>query len=651
MIDKLVLKEEIIDCFYSCAEKADYRQLFNNYPKFFEVLVENMVTMELHMSTHRSICQAITKNTKHLLIILRQWHSSQPTFCQELIDMEEEFPEFIGHFRECGSVKDWNDFYRLFNLAADTIIAEARNKEVLDFKIESAGILFDSFKKRDMFLEHGEKLRNELMIQIRGELKLSETKHEEDGQRLKNELSQIKEELELSRAKLEEDGQNLRNELMNRFECQAQQMENRISETNEKIESMNEKLALFNSLFNVKFNSLEEQLDSMQLVKKIGAWKALKYQNMAALLVLTEEMIECFHSCANKADYRQLFNKYPGFFYVLVEYLEIVEFPLLQFLFANSICPVIAKNSRHLLNILRHWHSGETSFCEELIVVDQKYPEFLAHFKDMGSVKDWNDFYNTYKSTADVVITDARQQEIIDFKIECKGALFDDFEDRDNFLKSYQGTEPEPQEEEKKEENHGSNLQQLEIKIQKQLKAQEEQMKLREDKLRMREDELDEKVNEIRSMEAHLDEKIEEIKLREKKLGRKLEEMMETMKLVVGNQSTDNTIDSSKSDFPEDVNNIESGVSQSDPIIKIVHPPVQTATAVLVDHEPISEDDDLQQMEEQFQKDLAEQNRVFEMKLKIAQERRREMNERAEEERNRISENLQSAAPFRRSFH
>ncbi|EGT30958.1 hypothetical protein CAEBREN_08728 [Caenorhabditis brenneri] len=204
----------------------------------------------------------------------------------------------------------------MYKPTADFYISRARIQKMLDFKIECAGIIFDSFEKRDKFLEPNRKLRNELMCQIKDEMKLSGTKHEKDGKQLKNELIQIRKELkqseekrekddrklrneqmsetikelrlsekkreeksqnlvneivypmrkelELGRAKLDEDGQKLRNEWMDRFESQAQQAENRISETNEKIESMNRKLAHFNSSFNEKFDYLGELFSAMQ---------------------------------------------------------------------------------------------------------------------------------------------------------------------------------------------------------------------------------------------------------------------------------------------------------------------------------------------------------------------------------------------------
>ncbi|EGT31115.1 hypothetical protein CAEBREN_20550 [Caenorhabditis brenneri] len=72
------------------------------------------------------------------------------------------------------------------------------------------------------------------------------------------------------------DSKNLRNEMMEHFASQSQHMENRISKTNEKMESMNRKLAHFNSSFNEKFNSLEDQFNSTQLDKKIKAMSTQK---------------------------------------------------------------------------------------------------------------------------------------------------------------------------------------------------------------------------------------------------------------------------------------------------------------------------------------------------------------------------------------
>ncbi|EGT31043.1 hypothetical protein CAEBREN_21717 [Caenorhabditis brenneri] len=196
-------------------------------------------------------------------------------------------------------------------------------------------------------------------------------------------------------------------------------------------------------------------------------------------------------------------------------------------------------------------------------------------------------------------------------------------------------------------ENGEKSRQQLEVRIQEQLKDQEEQMKLREDKLRMREQELDEKVNEIRLMEEHLGMKVDEIRSGEENLRRKMEKMMELVvqnTATVGTASPGTQVTSPVQDSSIDTSRNEASAPHSDPTDDIVRRSYQA-------DEPTSEDEEIQQIEEQFQRAKAEQDRVYGEKLRLLQEQRREKNEKAEEERKRISGNLTRAASVRHSFH
>ncbi|EGT30749.1 hypothetical protein CAEBREN_17907 [Caenorhabditis brenneri] len=159
---------------------------------------------------------------------------------------------------------------------------------------------------------------------------------------------------------------------------------------------------------------------------------------------------------------------------------------------------------------------------------------------------------------------------------------------------------------------------------------QEEQMKLREVELRMREDELDKKMDEIKSMEVHLDKKVDEIRLTEENLGRKMEEMMEMMKLVIGSTATAGSqtpatqITGQVQDNTTGTNAIEPSATQSDSTDDVLQAQIQTQSV-----NELTEDEELRQMEEQFQRAKAEQDRKNELELRIAQERRREMNVRS----------------------
>lgn len=211
-------------------------------------------------------------------------------------------------------------------------------------------------------------------------------------------------------------------------------------------------------------------------------------------------------------------------------------------------------------------------------------------------------------------------------------------------------------------------LLQIETRIQTQLKAQEEQMKLRENELKRREEELE----------------------------RKTEEMIEMMKQVFGSTATmqsknpnakksgpiqDNTIgSSSKNGSSDNTKYPESRVPHFDPTDDLLKSPTQatwvsqgdkdsndnddsirkinqkiqkeqaTTDSVSPDLTQQQHDAEIQKMEEKFQKTLAEQNRVYGEKLRRVQSQRREMNERAEEERRGISVGLVRAASMRWSF-
>ncbi|EGT30917.1 hypothetical protein CAEBREN_03908 [Caenorhabditis brenneri] len=133
---------------------------------------------------------------------------------------------------------------------------------------------------------------------------------------------------------------------------------------------------------------------------------------MVVQLVLTEQMIEWFHLCALATNPRQ----------------------------------IIAENLKLFLDILRDWSEGRFSLsCDEIYQVEMDFPNFkrrnFRYFMNppsinSASVKNWNEFYTRYLPVIDGMIWEARDQEIIDLKIECKGKWFEDFRSRDIFLNS-----------------------------------------------------------------------------------------------------------------------------------------------------------------------------------------------------------------------
>lgn len=528
---------------------------------------------------------------------------------------------------------------------------------------------------------------------------------------------------------------------------------------------------------------------------------------MVVKIDLTEEMIDCFHFCAKKGNYQQLFNDYQRFFVVFVENLKYVHFP------ENKFCETVSKKFEVLQDFLQVWHSNRLSVLHgQYIDMKTDFPEFMRLFEESCLIRDWNNFYAKFRPLGDFMISEARNQGIIDLKIECKGKFFDNFHTRDEFLINFHKdvkNEPEPQaaprrrtriindnswlarasdnttngdvsqlaeqntkilaetndeqsskmknlaqtktfhEAEaslkqdaiKKELNNNSNignapskntndeslkdqllkeiaeskknyeekLEQLETKLEmnfgnqgEEINCRQEKMasnlKLIEQKITNRVSDLEERLlnfekseesrwedfgttieesdeksrimkenNEmyLQQMEEKIQEKLEkqeeqmkirenELKLKEGSFDKKMQEMMEMIKSLVKNPTTsgsgnshteitgpvrDNTIDTSQNGASE---------NRKEPINSVVQAENIPAGSDSASH---LDDEEIQRMEEDFQKKLAEQNRVYEVKLREAKKQRKEMNDKAEEEIKRLSGNLSRAASFRRSFH
>ncbi|CAL2042983.1 unnamed protein product [Caenorhabditis brenneri] len=185
---------------------------------------------------------------------------------------------------------------------------------------------------------------------------------------------------------------------------------------------------------------------------------------MVVQLVVTPEMIKCFHECTAKGNYLQLFEDNEQFFETLKENLNKVNF-------TEPLYSAIVKEFNFLLNCLSTWVPStalpwdkETinpglyllGFLPRFVLAMQTrnwndfYKQFLpiidlmieaARRQEVIDLKvgfgtelfetDWDGFYEQHRQTADMLMKEARAQELIDLKIEYKGNLYDSFEDRD----------------------------------------------------------------------------------------------------------------------------------------------------------------------------------------------------------------------------
>ncbi|CAL2042991.1 unnamed protein product [Caenorhabditis brenneri] len=141
--------------------------------------------------------------------------------------------------------------------------------------------------------------------------------------------------------------------------------------------------------------------------------------------VLTKEIIDCFHLCTVKGDYHQLFNNYRPFFRSLGVNLRRVIFP------GHHLCKIIFLELRYLLDFLKDWNENDPNSQLGLFYWKDQIPEFFQHLKLAIIEKNWQSFYEEYRSIADLMIREARKQEILDFRIEYGSESFESFESMD----------------------------------------------------------------------------------------------------------------------------------------------------------------------------------------------------------------------------
>lgn len=188
---------------------------------------------------------------------------------------------------------------------------------------------------------------------------------------------------------------------------------------------------------------------------------------------------------------------------------------------------------------------------------------------------------------------------------------------------------------------HSGKLKDLEIRIQTQIESQEEQIALRETELKLREEKLDGKVEEM-------------MKMMKLAIQNKTSSDSETSDLQITGPDQDNPVDTimnaaileitdnietkllrSQNDLPDTADNLETGVPRIVPTDDPERSPSQATAADSMSQEDEENafNESIRQMEEEFQRNLATQNRSNEEKLRMIREQREANNRKAEEEK------------------
>ncbi|EGT31135.1 hypothetical protein CAEBREN_23377 [Caenorhabditis brenneri] len=124
-------------------------------------------------------------------------------------------------------------------------------------------------------------------------------------------------------------------------------------------------------------------------------------------------------------DYHQLFNDYRPFFRSLGVNFRRVIFP------GHHLCKILSLELRSLFDFLKNWSQDDPNSQLGYFYWKDQIPEFFQHLKLAISEKNWQSFYENYRPIADLMIREARKQEILDFRIEYGSELFESFESMD----------------------------------------------------------------------------------------------------------------------------------------------------------------------------------------------------------------------------
>ncbi|PIC22889.1 hypothetical protein B9Z55_016791 [Caenorhabditis nigoni] len=125
-------------------------------------------------------------------------------------------------------------------------------------------------------------------------------------------------------------------------------------------------------------------------------------------IIISEDIVMCFKYCANRCDYTMFIAEYQSFLNALSELLKPASFP------KEFECNFVSMHLKLFVDVLLHWNDSECSSYLESHV-----PELLQDVKSSMSRGTWDPFYWKYRSHFDYMILKARNQRVIDFRIEC----------------------------------------------------------------------------------------------------------------------------------------------------------------------------------------------------------------------------------------
>ncbi|PIC22910.1 hypothetical protein B9Z55_016800 [Caenorhabditis nigoni] len=157
---------------------------------------------------------------------------------------------------------------------------------------------------------------------------------------------------------------------------------------------------------------------------------------MVVNLDLTEKTIDCFNGCAKKGNYEKFVVENQEFIRTLSDNLKKVKFPV-----EEIISNMVSQNCKFYIDYLTKWNPREPHLVVPGTTLLERYtPRFVNDLKQAISTRNWDKFYSEYYPTADFMISEARNQGVLNFQIEKGSGIFESFHERDFVVDSMQSS-------------------------------------------------------------------------------------------------------------------------------------------------------------------------------------------------------------------
>ncbi|CAL2042988.1 unnamed protein product [Caenorhabditis brenneri] len=147
MAVRWVVTNKMIDCFQHCTRIGDFHPFLTEYQRFLGILAEFAQQV---VFPDDILCQTICQELPLLFSYLIKWNSKdvaeKSDFIKITAHLEDKIPKFVESLKLAIATSNWKKFYRQCKPIADRIIDEARRQGVISLEISYKSRFYKNFE-------------------------------------------------------------------------------------------------------------------------------------------------------------------------------------------------------------------------------------------------------------------------------------------------------------------------------------------------------------------------------------------------------------------------------------------------------------------------------------------------------------------------